>query len=206
MDRRLALGALLAVPILYLLGLGLSAGLGPLPGAGVTLLIYWAGLGLALARTQDPYLLRELLVAVRPSWPVTAMLALPVLVLGAITLRLLGAAALPPHLVVAAALAALLHGTLEELFWRGALLPRLAPSAAAGALGLYWLFHLSWLGLAAALPEAGPLVLALAPLALGGVWTAARLETGVLGASVLGHVGSALFLFVAALAEGGPQP
>jgi membrane protease YdiL (CAAX protease family) len=202
MDRRLALGALLAIPALYLLGRLLSAGLGPLPGAGLTLLVYWAGLGLALQRTQDPYLLRELLVAVRPGALVTAMLALPVLVLGAITLRLLGTEALPPHLVVAAALAALVHGTLEELFWRGALLPRLTPAAAAQALGLYWLFHLSWLGLAGALPEAGPLVLLLTPLALGGVWTAARLETGVLGASVLSHVGFALFLFVTALAQG----
>jgi len=47
---------------------------------------------------------------------VTVMLALPVLALGALTLRQMGQVALPPHLVITAALGAILHATLEDWF------------------------------------------------------------------------------------------
>jgi membrane protease YdiL (CAAX protease family) len=204
MDRRLALGALLAIPVLYLLCRALSAALGPLAGGGVALMAYWAGLGAALRLTQDPDHLRELLVAQRPGRLVTVMLALPVLALGALTLRQMGQVALPPHLVIAAALGAILHATLEETFWRGALLPRLSAGPAALALALYWVFHLAWLGWAGVQIGPAPWVVLVAPLALGGVWTAARLTSGTLGAAILSHAGVALFLFLLAMIEAQP--
>ena len=198
MDGRLALGALLAIPVLYLLCWALSSALGLLAGGGIALMAYWAGLGAALRLTQDPDHLRELLVAQRPGRLVTVMLALPVLALGALTLRQMGQVALPPHFVIAAALGAILHATLEETFWRGALLPRLSAGPAALALVLYWVFHLAWLGLSAVQIGSDPWVLLAVPLALGGVWTAARLTSGSLGAAILSHAGVALFLFLLA--------
>jgi membrane protease YdiL (CAAX protease family) len=204
MDRRLALGALLAIPVLYLLCRALSSALEPLAGGGVALMAYWAGLGAALRITQDPDHLRELLVAQRPGRLVTVMLALPVLALGALTLRQMGQVALPPHLVIAAALGAILHAALEETFWRGALLPRLSAGPAARALALYWVFHLGWLGLGGVQLGSAPWVLLVAPLALGGVWTAARLTSGTLGAAILSHAGVALFLFLLAIIEAQP--
>ena len=204
MDRRLALGALLAIPVLYLLCRALSSALEPLAGGGVALMAYWAGLGAALRITQDPDHLRELLVAQRPGRLVTVMLALPVLALGALTLRQMGQVALPPHLVIAAALGAILHAALEETFWRGALLPRLSAGPAARALALYWVFHLGWLGLGGVQLGSAPWVLLVAPLALGGVWTAARLTSGTLGAAILSHAGVALFLFLLAMIQAQP--
>jgi hypothetical protein len=42
-----------------------------------------------------------------------------------------------------------------------------------------------------------------AALALGGVWTAARLVTGTVGAGVMGHAGFNLFAFAQVLALNG---
>ncbi|MBP1805319.1 CPBP family glutamic-type intramembrane protease [Rubellimicrobium aerolatum] len=196
MDRRLALAALVALPLLA----ALAAALPPPAGAAVALGAYWALLALAVLRA-DRDVTAALLTARRPSRLTVALLALPVLAWGFVTLRLLGRVPLPPHLLLAAALAALLHATLEELFWRGLLLPRATARAAAGALGLYWIAHLAWL--LAAAPPTGlpPAVALLAPLALGGAWTAARLETGTLGAGLMAHAGLALFVFAGTLAR-----
>lgn len=204
MDRRLALGALLGLPLLYALLLGLGAVLSPLSAWALGLLAYWAGLGLALRAFSDIDSLAEIFVARSPGWLVTACLALPPILLGAVTLRLLGQAPLPFHILLAAGLGAVLGATLEELFWRGILLPRPTPGAAALALGLYTLFHLAWLGARGLETGVGPVAPVLAALALGGVWTAARLVTDTVGASVLAHAAFNLFAFAAIAARNWP--
>ncbi|EYD76449.1 hypothetical protein Rumeso_01870 [Rubellimicrobium mesophilum DSM 19309] len=201
MDRRLALGALLATPVLAALLLGLGTILPPLGAWALGLLAYWAGLGAALRAFSDGDTLAELAVARSPGWLVTLFLALPPILLGAATLRLLGREPLPLHVLLAAGLGAIVNATLEELFWRGALLPRATPRAAAGALGLFTLFHLAWLGALGLETGAGPLAPVLAALALGGVWTAARLVTGTVGAGILGHAAVNLFAFAGVAAR-----
>jgi membrane protease YdiL (CAAX protease family) len=201
MDRRLALGALVAIPVLYALLAGLTSALGPLGGWALGLLAYWAGLGLALGTFADRDRLAELLVARAPGRLVTLFLALPVIAYGATVLRLLGQEPLPPTILMAVALGAVANATLEELFWRGALLPRPTPGAAALALGLFALFHLAWLGARGLDTGAGPLAPVLAALALGGVWTASRLLSGTVGAAILSHTGFNLFAFSAIAAR-----
>lgn len=201
MDRRLALGALAGMPVLFAVLLGLTAVLPPLLGWGLGLLCYWAGLGVALWRFADRDILAELSVARPPGRLITLFLALPVIVLGFTTLRLLGQAPLPPHILLAAALGAIANGTLEELFWRGAMLPRPTPGAAAAALGLFTLFHLAWLGAQGLDTGVGPVVPLLAAFALGGVWTAARLASGTVGAAVLSHAAFNLFAFATVAAR-----
>lgn len=195
MDRRLAWATLAATPLLWALLLGLTALLSPLLGLALGLLAYWAALLAALRTFADRDTLAELLVARPPGRIVTAALALPAIVLGATTLRLLGQAPLPFHILLAAALGAIAHAVLEELFWRGALLPRPTPRAAALALGLFTLFHLAWLGAGGLDTGAGPLAPVLVALALGGAWTAARLASGTVGAGILGHAAFNLFAF-----------
>ena len=204
MDRRLALGALFAIPVLYALLLGLGAIMSPLAAWALGLLAYWAALGAALRAASDPDTLAELAVARSPGWLVTACLALPPILLGAVTLRLLGSAPLPFHVLLAAGLGAILGATLEELFWLGVLLPRPTPGAAALALGLFTLFHLAWLGARGIETGTGPVVPVLAALALGGVWTAARLVTGTVGASVMSHAAFNLFAFAGIAARSWP--
>jgi len=201
MDRRLALGALAAIPVLYALLLGLTSALPPLVGWGLGLLAYWAALLAGLRAFADRDTLAELLEARAPGRLVTLALALPPILLGATTLRLLGQEPLPPHILIAAALGAIAHATLEELFWRGALLPRPTPRAAALALGLFTLFHLAWLGARGLDTGAGPVAPVLAALALGGVWTASRLLSGTVGAGVLSHAAFNLFAFATVAAR-----
>lgn len=200
LDRRFAAAAAFAIPVLTGLTLGLSIAFGPLAAWAAGLLAYWAVLGGALLAWADRDWLLEWLAARSPGRLVTALLALPVVGLGAMTLRLLGQDPLPPHLVAAAALAALANATLEELFWRGALIPEPTPRSAALSLGLFTAAHVIWLG-ALGLETGGPPYAALAgALALGGVWTASRLLTGTVGAGLLSHAGFNLFAFVQVIA------
>ncbi len=170
---------------------------GPLVAGGLVLLLYWAGLGWALLRWADRDWLLHMVAARRPGRLVTVALALPVLLVGAGTLRLMGEVVLPTHVILACAIAALAQAVLEEMFWRGALLPEAdpAPREAAMALGLFTAMHLGWLGLADLDLGASPAAVLLGAVALGGAWTAARLASGTLGAGIMGHAALNLFLF-----------
>jgi hypothetical protein len=197
MDRRLALAALGGVPLLWAASRLLSAAVEPLVAGGLALLLYWAGLVWALLRWADRDWLLQMAAARRPGRLVTVALALPVLLVGAGTLRLMGQVVLPAHVILACAIAALAQAVLDEMFWRGALLPGAdpAPRDAALALGLFTAMHLGWLGLSGLDLGASPLVVLLGTFALGGVWTAARLASGTLGAGIMGHAALDLFLF-----------
>lgn len=197
MDRRLALAALLGIPLLWAACRGLAAAMEPLVAGGLALLLYWAALGWALLRWADRDWLLDMTAPQSPGRLATLMLLLPVLVVGAGTLRLMGEVVLPAHVILACAIAALAHAVLEETFWRGALLPGPdpLPRDAAGALGLYTLLHLAWLGLAGLDLGLAPPAFVGGALAVGGVWTAARLLSGSLGAGIMGHAGLNLFLF-----------
>lgn len=203
MDKGLAWAALGVGPALWAACRLLSGVAEPLVAAGLALLLYWAALAWALGRRADRDRLAQLLPLEGPGALVGAALALPVLVAGGVTLRLLGEAALPPHVLLACALAALAHAALSEMAWRGALIPEARPSEAALALGLFTLAQAGWLGLTGLdLGFPGPAVV-LGALALGGVWTAARLESGTLGAGLLSHAGLNLFLFAGIAARNG---
>lgn len=200
LDARLAWAALAAIPALFALILGLSAALSPLLGWALGLLAYWCFLGGALWAWADRDWLAEWLRARSPGRLATLLLALPVLGLGAVTMRLLGQDPLPGHLILAAGVAAGVNAILEELFWRGALIPEPSPRSAALSLGLFTLAHAMWLG-ARGLETGGPPWAAFAgALALGGVWTASRLLSGTVGAAVLSHAGFNLFAFATVIA------
>jgi membrane protease YdiL (CAAX protease family) len=200
LDGRLALSALIAIPLLTGLALGLSVAFGGLTAWVATLLAYWAVLGGSLLAWADRDWLLEWLFARSPGRLVSILLAVPVIALGAMTMRLLGQNPLAPHLILAVAIAAVINATLEELFWRGALIPEPTPRSAALALALFVLAHVIWLGVLG-LDFGGPPVAALAgALVLGGVWTASRLLSGTVGAGLLSHAGFNLFAFTQVLA------
>ncbi len=199
-DRRFALVALAAAPAVAGVVLGLSLRGAPLGAWVAGLLLHWAAMGAALWAWGDRDRLGPWLVARWPGWPVALAMGLPVVVLGAMAMRLLARDPLPPPLLIAAALMALADATLEELFWRGAMIPEPTPRAAAAALGLFTAAHVVWVA-APGLETGGPPWAPLAgALALGGAWTASRLLTGTVGAGVLGHAGFNLFAFAQILA------
>lgn len=199
-DRRLGFLALVAVPLVAGLVLGLSLALGPLAGAALGLVALWAVMGGGLLAWADRDWLIEWMAARWPGWPVALLLGLPVLALGATVLRLLGQDPLPPQFILAAAIAAVVQAVLGELFWRGALIPDPTPGSAALSLGLFTLAQGVWLaalGLETGWPPLAPLA---AGLAFGGVLTAARLLTGTVGAGLLAQAGLHLFAFAQVLA------
>ena len=200
LDRRFAGVALAAIPVLWTLVLWLSVTTSPVMGWALGLVAWWTVMGGALLRWADPDWLAEWLAARSSGRLVTLCLAVPVLLLGAATLRLLGQDPLPGILIVAAAIAAVVSATLEELFWRGAMIPEPTPGSAALSLGLFVLAQAVWMG-ARGLETDGPAwSVAAAALAMGGVWTASRLLSGTLGAGILSHAGLNLFAFTQVLA------
>lgn len=200
MDRRLALGAAIGAPALYALLVALSSAVDPLQAWALGLLAYWAALAWAIGRSADRYALWEMAERRWPGWAIAVAMTVPTLALGAWALRLLGPVLVPEHLILAAAMGALVNGVLEELFWRGVLLRDPTPGAAMGSLGLFALFHLAWSGARGLEVPGGPVWMAAVALAMGGAWTAARLHTGTVGASILGHVAFGIFAFVGTVA------
>jgi hypothetical protein len=195
MNRRLGIGALILIPVLavmfHLLG---RSGLRPLTGYLVGLMAYWALLALALRLTGDGW-------SLRPRAPhAPALLALLALVGAAAWAWGSTITALSPHVLLGVAVAASINGTLEEGFWRGALIPKAGPLAQLGACLLFLLWHLA--------PAAGAVLSGqdqLRPL-LGATliapfMMAARLSSGTAGAGALAHAMVNFFAF-AALAAG----
>ncbi|WP_199262097.1 CPBP family glutamic-type intramembrane protease [Paracoccus binzhouensis] len=195
MNRRLALAALLAISALAglfrLLGQG---GLRPLDGYLVGLAVYWALLALALRRCGG-WSLRPR----RPSPPVT--LALVALVAAAALWSGDAPARLSPHVLAAVALAALLNGTLEEGFWRGALIPRPGLGAQVLAVALFVLWHLAPAMGAARLSGQDPASMIAGAALIAPFLMAARLSSGTAGAGAVAHALVNFFVF-AGLAAG----
>ncbi|MFC3570350.1 CPBP family glutamic-type intramembrane protease [Paracoccus simplex] len=195
MNRRLAAATLLAFPALaglfHLLG---QSGLRPLDGYLAGLAVYWALLALALRRCGEWSLRLR-----RPSAP--AVLALAALVAAAALWSGDAPGRLSPHVLAAVALAALLNGTLEEGFWRGALIPRPGPAAQVLAAALFVLWHLAPAMGAARLSGQGAATMIAGAALIAPFMMAARLSSGTAGAGALAHALVNFFIF-AGLAAG----
>ena len=184
MDRKLALAALVAVPALAgLFHLLAGAGLRPLSAALIGLAAYWLLLALGIAR--GGWSLRPRL----PPWPVALACIVPAMLLVAAAFPYL--LRLSPPVLAVVALAALLNGTLEEAFWRGALVPRLGPGDWSGAVApvlLFALWHVAPAVIAARLDApGGGAGMILGALALGWLAMAARLGSGSAGFGAMLH-------------------
>lgn len=198
MHRPLALAALLAIPVLAALFHGLRASpLRPLSGHLAGLALYWTLLALALARCGG-WSLR-----LRPP-SAAVLLALAALVLACALWAGTAPARLSWPVLAAVALAALINGTLEEAFWRGALIPRPGPGAQALAAALFVLWHLAPAVGAAGLDMPGGAGGILAGAALiAPLMMAARLSSGTAGAGALAHVLANFLVFARIAADNG---
>ncbi len=197
MDRRLSLLALVTIPLLAGVFHTLTRALPPMTGYALGLCLYWALLAAALAWRCDGATLRGWLVVRWPgSWVGALCVLAPtaLLVVGALALREVPLAAGVLALVV---LGAVLNGTLEELFWRGAILPRPTVRAAVAAVVLFTGWHLALVAAQGVTITGGKVVLLAGAAALGALWMAARLNSGTPGIGILSHVA----LNLGALAE-----
>ena len=195
MNWRLALWVLAALPLLAAAFWGLTRVLPPLAGYAAGFVLYWLYLGIAIV-TSTTAADRALLTTFRPPGRWWSLLGfLPVVILAWGAMGSLQAVTLPAALFLVIALAALVNGTLEELFWRGALVPRPDREGMAVSLGLFTLWHLAPLFALGVVLPGGPLAMVLGALVLGAIWTMMRLRSGTLGAAIASHVGVNLFAF-----------
>lgn len=209
MNRPLALVALAAIPVLWLV-FGLFTTLfQPLAGYVLGLCLYWLLLCLAVLSATTRAERAQLLTTRTAGLVITALCIIPVLVLGVAGMAALDR--LPALMLVGIALAAIVNGFLEELFWRGALVPDPSARAAAVAVLLFTLWHVALLAAQGITLTGGPVVLLLGAAFLGTIWMAARLHTGSVGLSALSHAGVNLFAFILFSADNlpagwGPPP
>lgn len=196
MNRRLALAALIAIPLLALVFRGLGAtGLRPLTAYLAALAVYWGLLGLALWLCGG-WSLRPRW----PGWPVALLLGLTVAAMAAGGAQAL--TGLSGHVLVVVVLAAAINGHLEEAFWRGALIPDPGPGGVWPVVPAVLLFGLWHLAPAAAstsdaaidMPGGAPAMILGATL-LGALFMAARLRSGTAGAGAIAHALVNLFGF-----------
>jgi membrane protease YdiL (CAAX protease family) len=202
MNRRLALIALAAIPVLAALFYLLTRALTPLWGYALGLCLYWVFLATLLLVSTTSTDRAQLLTAQPAGRLITLLCILPVLGLGLFTMDALGA--LPPIMLVGIAVCAVLNGFLEELFWRGALVPDPTPGIAALAVGLFTGWHLALLTAHGITLTGGAFGLLMGAAALGTIWMAARLYSGTVGLSALSHAGVNLFAFIQLAADNLP--
>ncbi|KGJ06699.1 CAAX protease self-immunity [Paracoccus halophilus] len=201
MDRRLGMIAAAAIPALAVLFYLLSRiGTRPLIGLLAAIAIYWLLLAAALWRNGGWSLrLRP------PSRP--ALLALAALVIGAAVAGSRDLSSLSLSVLAVVALAAAINGTLEEAFWRGALVPRPGPGgwrAALPAMALFVAWHIApAAGMAGIEAPGGVAGLFLGAAVMAPAMMAARLSSGTAGAAALAHVAINFFLFASLAARNG---
>lgn len=210
MNWRLGLLMLGVIPALAALFLTLTALLPPLAGHVTALALYWLVLAVVTWRTLGR---TEVLRLLQPRPPGAALIALagvPVVVLAGSVMLAPGAAALPLAILPAIALAALLNGTIEELFWRGAILARpdgLPPDreGIAAAWLLFTVWHMAVLFSRGVVLPGGPVTLLAGAAVLGAIWMAMRLRSGTAGAGIAAHVALNLFGFTELTLANWPQ-
>jgi len=184
MNRGLALATLAAIPVLAWIfhQLGHLEGLRPLTAIAIGLGLYWTLIVGALWHC-DGWSLRPYLPPGLTLLALTAFVAACALWAGTAPLQL------SAHVSGAVALAALINGTLEEAFWRGALIPRPGPSAQAVATGLFILWHLApALAMARLDAPGGGVGTILGAAVIAPFLMAARLSSGTAGAGAIAHV------------------
>lgn len=202
MNRRLALAALAAIPVLAVVFYVLTRALTPLWGYALGLCIYWVFLATALFVSTSASDRARLLTAQPAGRLITLLCILPVVGLGLFAMDALGA--LPPIMLVAIAVCAIVNGFLEELFWRGALVPDPTPGIAALAVGLFTAWHVALLTSEGITLTGGAFGLLMGSALLGTIWMAARLYSGTVGLSALSHAGVNLFAFIQLAADNLP--
>lgn len=204
MNWPLALAMLVAIPV----GAGafhlLAGWFPPLAGIAVGLVLYWVLIGGLSLRALDPAARASLIAHIRPPRLLAFLAFVPVVVLAWIALSSLENSTFPPALLLVVAVFALVNGTLEEVFWRGALIPRPDREAVVISWVLFTAWHVVFLFARGVDPVGGSVGLILGAALMGAIWLALRLKTGVLGPGIAAHVAFNLFLFTDLAARNWP--
>ncbi len=173
----------------------LTGWLGPLAGHAVGLALYLVLIGGLSLRGLDPAARAALISHARPPRMLALVAFVPVVVLAWTALASLEGSAFPPALLLVVAVFALVSGTLEEVFWRGALIPVPDREAVVASWALFTAWHVVFIFARGVDHLGGGAGLILGAALMGAIWLALRLQTGVLGPGIAAHVAFNLFLF-----------
>ncbi len=194
MDRRLALIALCALPVFAGLLYWLTGVFDPLTGYAVGMVCYWLLLAaLILTTTTEPQCLAWI-EARAPGTLITFGCLMPVVAVAAVGMPLLDFVPVP--VVLAISIAALVNATVEEVFWRGAILPEPSRPEAAMAVVLFSFWHVAFLTAQGVTQAGGAVGFLIGATVFGTFWMESRLKTGTLGFGILCHAGVNLFAFI----------
>lgn len=204
MNWRLAVVVVVALPLFAGAFHLLTGWLGPIAGYASGLALTWLLIGALSFRALDAVTRGALFVHKRPPRLLGLLALVPVVIVAGIALASLGDSSFPPLFLVLVAMLALINGTLEEIFWRGALLP--APDREGVIVGwvLYVAWHLVFVFAQGVEMLGGAAFLLLGAAVMGAIWMALRLNTGTLGPAIASHVAFNLFLFADLAARNWP--
>ena len=201
MDRPAVYAVLAAIPLLCGVFFLTTRIMPPLLGYLVGLAFYWFVVLLPLLIWRGGLQAHRL----RLNWPKRNVVVInAVLILGVAI-----AAILELHenmvalwVLILVTIAALLNGTMEELFWRGTLLRDDADvSAQALQLVLFTGWHIALLFAHGVEVTGGAFGLFGGAAVGGALWTYTRMQTGTAGFGALSHVGLNLFAFAGVAAQ-----
>lgn len=204
MNWPLAFAMLVAIPF----GAGvfhlLTGWFSPLAGYALGLMLYWVLIGALSLRALAPTTRAALIAHTRPPRLLAFLAFLPVVVFAWIALASLEGSGFPPALLLVVAVFALVNGMLEEVFWRGALIPAPDREAVVVSWALFTAWHVVFLFAREVDSIGGGAGMIIGAAVMGAIWLALRLKTGVLGPGIAAHVGFNLFLFADLAARNWP--
>jgi membrane protease YdiL (CAAX protease family) len=183
---RLVLPGVLLVALVVAVGTRIANPLGAYVAA---LCVYWLWLAGILMFFANRTQLAPLMRWGQTDRSVLVLLAVPVLICLGLGVTRWIEVGVPAWALLPVLLAALVNGSLEETFWRGAVLPRPDWRNAVLAWVAFVGWHLALMPAAHVMtwPDKGAFLAGAA--IFGAVWTLARLRTGGLFAGIAGHVG-----------------
>lgn len=195
MDRAAAGAVLAALPVLAIVFYAATRVMPPLIGYSVGLAVYWVCVLTPLILWRGGFGT----ISYRLIWPRPWLIVLNVIpICGVAAAAWIGWQNHPLPVMVFAAVvtAALINGTLEEVFWRGTLLRDTElVSALVLQVGLFTTWHVALLFADGVVVTGGALGLFGGALIGGILWTWARVQTGAVGFGILCHIGLNLFAF-----------
>ncbi|MEO0916421.1 MAG: CPBP family intramembrane glutamic endopeptidase [Pseudomonadota bacterium] len=195
MDRAAARAVVAAIPLLAVVFFVATRVMTPLVGYLLGLAVYWFLVLTPLIIWRGGFgAIRYDLV-----WPRCGLIMLNVLpICGVAVAAFIGWQNHPLSLTVFSAVlaAALINGTLEEVFWRGTLLRSAKHlSSYAFQVALFVAWHIALLFAGGVVVTGGAVGLFGGALMGGILWTWARFQTGSVGFGILCHIGLNLFAF-----------
>ncbi len=206
--RKAMLAALAMIPVMAVVFRYMTTHFSPLNGYFAAFSIYWLGFLLpASLMILGPAQALKMLRPRWPGWPGFLMTAGPPLAVGAMIAT--HPVPLPLAILAITLLAALVNGTLEELFWRGALFDtNKTPDwpVLLAALLVFALWHVAILASRGIAYTGGPVALVGGAFALGAIWSLTRRTSGTAGFGAVGHVLTNAVAFTQLVQQNYPAP